>query len=503
VNQANALRLTSRAMTGDAPFVLALDLGTSSTRAMVFDANGVEVPDTKSQVAHALRTSGDGAAVFDPAALLREVEACLDATLRAFGGEVTAVATSQLVTNLLAVDENGAPLTPVLTYADTRCAAEVETLRAEIDERAVHARTGCRLHSSYWPPRFRWLTTAQPALMAQRPRWLSVAEWIHLRLTGGALCSRSVASWTGLFNRTAGTWDAGWLDALGLTAEQFAPIASDDDALAGLTHDHAQRWPQLAGAAWLPPVSDGVASNIGSGCLNAARVALSVGTSGAMRVVVPSAELGDALPFGAACYQLDGARSLPACALNDAGSVFAWLKETLRIHGEGADLESELAFLPPLDHGVTMLPFLTGERSPGWNPRAHFVLHGATAETQPIELLQAGLEAVALRFAACHEVLQPFIAPDAEVIASGGGLLNSPTWTQMMADALGRPVVASAETEPSARGAALLALEALGARRLSDLTTAFGATFEPRPALTERYRAALKVQTELYGKMLG
>ena len=117
--------------------------------------------------------------------------------------------------------------------------------------------------------------------------------------------------------------------------------------------------------------------------------------------------------------------------------------------------------MAPDSHGLTFLPLLSGERGPGWSDRAGATIEGLTLATTPLELLRAGLEAVALRFA----MLDADLPGEQTVVATGGGLVNSPAWTQIIADALGRPVAHSGVDEGSSRGAAVLALEALGETR--------------------------------------
>ncbi len=148
--------------------------------------------------------------------------------------------------------------------------------------------------------------------------------------------------------------------------------------------------------------------------------------------------------------------------MTEGGNVFAWLHEILDLP-PGTDLDSLLTTMEPEAHGLTVLPFLAGERSPGWAGDARATLHGLTQATTPVDIVRAGMEAVAYRVALVFDRLKPLLPSGFEVIASGGALLNSPVWLQMMADVLGRPVTTSKVEEASARGAALLALEALGA----------------------------------------
>ena len=125
-------------------------------------------------------------------------------------------------------------------------------------------------------------------------------------------------------------------------------------------------------------------------------VALTVGTSGAMRVVVPGGV--DTLPPGLWVYRVDRRRALFGGALSNGGNLFEWMSHTLRLDADPA-VEAALRTLPPDGHGLTMLPFFAGERSPGWNPNARAAIIGLSLATAPLEILQAGLEAVAYRFA--------------------------------------------------------------------------------------------------------
>ncbi|MGI8865667.1 MAG: FGGY-family carbohydrate kinase, partial [Rubrobacteraceae bacterium] len=146
---------------------------------------------------------------------------------------------------------------------------------------------------------------------------------------------------------------------------------------------------------------------------------------------------------------------------------------------------------------------LNGERGPGWADLANGVVSGLSMNTRPIDILRAAMEAVALRFALVQEQLNTVFPREKEIIASGGGLLNSPTWTQIMADALERPVTLSGAQEASARGAALLALDKLGLLEIEAVETLLGDTIQPNPEACTTYRKALDRQLALYGDVLG
>jgi gluconokinase len=257
----------------------------------------------------------------------------------------------------------------------------------------------------------------------------------------------------------------------------------------------------LARVPWFPGWGDGATSNIGAGCVTSGQVAMMVGTSGAMRVVRSSRGL--VIPPRLFCYRVDVARVVIGGALSNGGNLIDWLRAALRVPEDHQAMERVVAALPPDGHGLTMLPFLAGERSPGWKPRARAVIGGLALHTSPEEIVRAGYETVANRFAIIHALLKesnPRIGP---VVASGAALLHSPAWLQIMADALGTTVTASAVPEASSRGATLLALEALGAIPTpSALPAPTGAVYRARRTVTSRYRAAAARQQALYRQLI-
>src|SRR5260370_21137305 len=169
-----------------------------------------------------------------------------------------------------------------------------------------------------------------------------------------------------------------------------------------------------------------------------------VGTSGAMRAVIESKQV--KIPAGLWCYRVDRNRYVLGGALSNGGEVHAGMKRNLAL-GDDAATEQALASRKPGEHGLVVLPFFAGERSPYWRADLRGVITGLNLATQSIDILHAALESVALRFAEIYGLMRDSIGEPAHVVASGGALLHSPAWTQMMADALGVPVAASVEHE--------------------------------------------------------
>lgn len=502
------------------PFVLALDVGTSSVRAALYDARAREVLGTQARLARGFCTTAGGGSEADAESSVGAVLGVLDEAVgRAPAGLLSRVnwlAVSCFWHSLVGLDRGGRAVTPVYGWADTRAALQAARLRAELDEARTHARTGCRFHPSYWPAKLLWLREERPRLWRAAARWVSFGELITERLCGASRASVSMASGTGLFDQRAFAWDGPLIAALDLDLKTLPTLARRGETFA-LSADAAARWPALAAARVFPAVADGAASNVGEGCASPDRVALMVGTSGAMRVAYEG-DPPDAPDPALWCYRVDERRALVGGALSDGGGLYAWLRQTLALPAGrketvgGEDyapefddeaLERAVAALAPDAHGLTVLPFWSGERSTGWNPSAAGAILGLRAHTRPEEIVRAALEAVAYRFALIARSLEAH-APAAEVRASGGALAASPAWTQILADVLGRPVRPSRVPEASSRGAVLLALEAAGAiQSVSDIETPAGPGVAPDPSRHAAYRRGLERQERLYDLLIG
>jgi gluconokinase len=331
--------------------------------------------------------------------------------------------------------------------------------------------------------------------------WQSFSDLLFQRFFGHIETSVSMASGTGLLNRFTCEWDQLLTEKLGLSVDALPNIAPERETFDDLLPNFARRWPQLAGARWALAIGDGAANNVGAGCVSSDRIALMIGTSGAMRLLLEG-KPPERLESGLWCYRLDRNRPVVGGALSDGGGLYAWLINALKVGSDLKKIESELSAMLPDQHGLTLMPFWTGERSTGWHEDARGAILGLTLHTRPVEILRAAMEAIAYRFALITEALTRS-APDASIIASGGALNASPTWTQILSDVIGRPLILSVATEASSRGAALYALETIGAiESIASAPPATGLAFNPGAENHERYRAGLARQQAVYERLV-
>lgn len=437
------------------PRVLAIDIGTSSVRAQIFDSDAQEREPAR-------RNYPDEN---DPLRIVALVREAVDEAVA--GEEYDAVGGSCFGHSLLALDEYGRPLTEILGWRDTRSADAADWLLRRVDAEAVHARTGCHIHTSYWPAKLAWLA----AQNVRASKFVGFSEYLYAQLLGSAVpISISLASATGLLDLHARAWDQELLEPLGVDAEQLPEIS--DEAVDG----------------WFPALLDGACSNLGAGCVTPERAALMVGTSGAFRTVYEAAQP-EARP-GLFIHWVDDRRVVEGGSLSDGGALVQWLDDTLK------DPDGSPAGRDPDSHGLTFLALLGGERSPGWHQHAQGAVQGLTFRTTALDIRQAALEGVAFTFAAVAG-LMPEVE---EIVATGGSLLKDDDWLQIMADALGRPVTASGVQEASLRGAAVVALERLGG---SLPPGALGRVVQPRLEHADAYRAARERHGRLYEAAIG
>jgi len=404
--------------------------------------------------------------------------------------QIKAVGLSCFAMALVGLDAAGEAVTPVYTNADWRNADAAKALRAELERDgaldAVQGRTA-PLDGRYAPAlllRLRESADAEErAAGAKVVRWTTLSALLLERITGAQQpVTISEAACTGLLDRVELQWHAGLLDRLAVPPGKLPPLCGGGDMhRGGLLPPLQERWPELAGAAWARGVGDYAAANVGTGCERRGRVCVTMGANASMRMFVeraapPAGGGGGGSDAAAAvlpemppqlwCYSISEELALVGGDLADGGSIYAWGMEQLAAGGleEMARLQQECSALPADSHGLTVLPFFSGESAGLGMPAGMGTITGMTLNTSRADLLRAMMESVALRLKGTFEQLRALAPGEAcEVLASGKALFKSPLWQQMLANALGVPVtVQQSAAHACSTGAGLLALRGIG-----------------------------------------
>jgi gluconokinase len=482
-----------------ADVVLGVDIGTTSAKAVAFDVDGREL--SRGEAGYPLLEPEPGQAVQDPAAVVDGTLGAIRAAARGArdaGARIAALSFSAAMHSLVGLDGDGRALTPLITWGDMRATEQAERLRAEHPD--LHDRTGTPLHPMAPLAKLLWLAEHEPATFAATRRWAGIKELVTARLAGAWMVDHSIASGTGLLNLRELDWDREALAVAGVDAGKLSPLVPATERLA-LAAAAATELGLEAGLPLVVGAGDGPLANLGVGAVHPGVAACSIGTSGALRLMVerPGIDRGHSV----FCYALVPGRWTVGGAVNNGGVVLRWAGEALAPdlgpHSEAALLELAADVAPGSD-GLLMAPYLLSERAPHWSsePRGAYV--GLTRHHGRGHLVRAALEGVCLQLALVLASMRD-AGNEVREIRATGGFARSALWRQMLADALGMPVGFPGGHEGSAFGAALLGMDALGLvggiDRAAELVTV-DEVVEPDAGAAEVYADLLPTFASLY-----
>ncbi|MDR3518849.1 MAG: gluconokinase [Azospirillaceae bacterium] len=454
--------------------MLGVDIGTTSTKAVMFTVDGGIV--AQHAVEYPLLTPVPGAAEQDPQQIFDAVLTAIRVTVARAAVEVPDIAArlagvsfSAAMHSVIAVDAAGTPLTRSITWMDSRAVDWARRLRDEFGGHQIYLRTGTPIHPMSPLAKLLWLKHEQPDLFRRAARFVGIKEYVLFRLFGRWVVDHSIASATGLFNLVALDWDAGALDLLGLGADRLSTPVATTFILDGLAADIARSLGLRPGTPFIVGANDGVLSNLGLGAIQPGQVAVTIGTSGAMRTVIDTPRTD---PSGRTfCYALTARHWVIGGPVNNGGIIFRWVRDELAASETetakrlGIDPYAVLTRIaervPAGCEGLIFHPYLAGERAPLWNADLRGSYFGLAMHHHKEHMIRAVLEGVIFNLYSILPAVESLIGPTRRIMATGG-FARSRLWRQMMADVFNREVTVPQSIESSCLGAAVLGLLALG-----------------------------------------
>jgi gluconokinase len=450
--------------------VIGVDIGTTATKAVVFDLRGRVVAHRN--VGYPLLTPTPATAEQDPDEIHRAVVAAIrDAVrgARVAPDDIACVAFSAAMHSVIAVADDGSALTRSITWADNRAARWAERIRAERDGMAIYRRTGTPIHPMSPLVKLAWLRDEQPKLFAAAARFVGIKEYVFNRLFGRYVVDHSIASATGLLNLATLDWDDGALDVAGVSRERLSALVPTTYHLEGLDRRVAAELGIDAATPFVIGANDGSLSNVGVNAIQPGEVAVTIGTSGAMRTVVEQPVTD---PEGRTfCYALTERHWVIGGPVNNGGIIFRWVRDEIaasecetakRLGIDPYDVLTRIAErVAPGSDGLIFHPYLAGERAPMWNPNLRGSFFGLAMHHHKEHLIRAVLEGVIYNLYSILPAMESLIGR-VRTIKATGGFARSGLWRQMMADVFDREVVVPESFESSCLGAAVLGLYALG-----------------------------------------
>ena len=488
-------------------YILAHDLGTTGNKASLFDARGALV--SSALATYATDYPHPNWAEQQPGDWWQAVVVATQQLLRQSGVDpraIAAVSFSAQMMGCVAVDAAGNALRPCIIWADQRAQAEADALAAACGGAAhVYRITGHRPSPAYSAPKILWLRSHQPDIYAAAACFLQPKDYIVHRLTGELATDYSDASGTLLFDLTAHTWHAPFLDALGLDAARLPTPYPSATVVGQITPAAAAATGLAAGTPVVIGGGDGACAGVGAGVVEPGSAYCYIGTS-AWISVSSAAPVIDPQARTVTFAHLHPARYCPMGTMQAAGGAREWAWALLRNDGidmdAHADLDDAAGQVAPGAGGVIFLPYLLGERSPHWDPLARAAWLGMAMPTGKPELARAVLEGVALNLRLILDTLRAQVSLDAVRLIGGGS--RSPLWRQILADCWQLPVQTLAlKTEATAWGAAVAGGVGVGlydweiAARQAQVIDAV----DPNPAHTAAYAELTAIYADAYAAL--
>ncbi|NMO94179.1 gluconokinase [Paenibacillus lemnae] len=471
-------------------YMIGVDIGTTSTKAVLFKENGELV--AKSGGEYPLLTPSPSIAEQDPEQIFQTVITSVKEVMVSSGindTDVLFVSFSSAMHSVIAMDKDGKPLTRCITWADNRSAPYSTLLKNDMNGHELYLRTGTPIHPMSPITKLMWLRQEEQDIFKNTAKFISIKEYIFYKLFGQYVVDHSIASATGMMNLKTLEWDHEALDIAGVTAEQLSQLVPTTHIIEGLNAGYAAAMMLPASLPFVVGASDGVLSNLGVDATKPGIVAATIGTSGAIRTVV-NEPMTD--PKGRIfCYALTEDKWVIGGPVNNGGMIFRWVRDQLaasevetakRLGISPYDVLTKIAErVPPGSNGLLFHPYLTGERAPLWDPNARGSFFGLTLNHQKEHMIRSVLEGVIFNMYMVMLAMEEQVGRPS-VIHATGGFARSPIWRQMMADIFDQRVIVPESYESSCLGAVVLGLYATGRTDTLDIVGRMvGGTYEHRP----------------------
>jgi sugar (pentulose or hexulose) kinase len=476
--------------------VLTVDVGTTSLRAILYDAGGnarhIEQRHNPPDYLENGRVEQDPRSW--QSGLVSILRGCREAA-GPLGLEPVCIAATAQRSSVLPVDAAGTPLHPAILWQDTRSAGLVREMAAH--DARVHSKTGLTISPVFSAVKMRWLRENRPEVWRATHKLLGVQDWVLFQLSGRFVTDHSFASRTNLFDLRARRWDPDMLALFGVPERMLCDLVAPGAVVGGLTPAMAA---QTGLAGGLPVVSAGgdqQCAALGLGLFAAGRAVANTGTGSYLVGHADAPVLDAQRRVSCNVAAVPGAYIVEAAMLS-TGAVHRWLRELLAHGADDADssfetLDAEAARAPAGCNGLVLLPDFKGAGSPDWDPEARGALVNLHLGTTRGEIVRAILEGIAFKLAQGLEVVEELCGPMAEVHAAGG-LTRSALFDQIQSDVFERPVSSFGAGEATSQGAWIAGAVATGL--VTGYREAFAllagreppVVYHPNPATRELYR---------------
>ena len=481
------------------PYIIGVDIGTGSAKAVSIDFFGEIL--ASSQVHYPMLKNPEGFSEQDPETVWDAFVKCVKEIVNTMQHVPVAVSLSSCMHSLIVTDKNHFPITNLISWADTRSEKIAYEIRESENAESIYKETGTPIHSMSPLCKIIWLRTQATEIFAKANKFISIKEFIWYKLFNAYQVDQSIASATGLFNIEKYEWNSNSLQLCGIETGHLSEIVRTDfirndanDKIASLLHVSAN-------TQFCIGASDGCLANLGSFAMDKATAAITIGTSGAVRI----ANAKPVINFGAMIfnYVLDTNTFICGGPVNNGGNVFDWMmKSFLQIPNAGKreydNFFKRVDEIPPGSKGLLFLPYLHGERAPIWDEKSCGLFFGIKSFHDQSYFLRAALEGICYGLKNILQIIEQATQAIKQLNVSGG-FIHSETWVQILADVTGKKICLVQTEDASAIGAGFLYLKAIKiVEDYSSLKPSKKATIEPGENNNLAHEKYFQVFKDLY-----
>lgn len=439
-------------------YVLGIDIGTGSVKAVAVSFDSEAIVDAQNH--YPTYSPQAGYSEQDPDLIWEAFTSCLQEMVNRMQAVPVAICLSSAMHSLIPVNKLGRKLANMITWADCRSDSIATRLKQSAGGQQIYEWSGMPLHAMSPLCKIIWLREKIPKVFKQTHKFISIKEYIWFKLFGDFVIDYSMAGATGMLDISSLTWKSELLDLAGIREDQLSRLVKTDYAFRGSC--------SLSGilkndTAFFIGASDGCLANLGSFAIRKGVAAITIGTSGAVRIASKRPIINtSAMTFS---YCLDENTFICGGPVNNGGNALEWLitcflGKTLK-ENVFTEVFTMVEQVPSGAEGLLFLPYLNGERAPVWDANSSGAFIGICSHHTQAHFCRAVLEGICF---ALNDVLLAVEDGSESInqINVSGGFVNSQTWMQLLSNITGKRLALIHVQDASAMGAAFLALKALG-----------------------------------------
>ncbi|MBY0098416.1 gluconokinase [Mesobacillus maritimus] len=450
-------------------YMLGIDIGTTSTKAVLFTDKG-DVIHTEN-IGYPLYTPDVTTAEQDPEEIFQAVlQAVSSITKHHSEKAISFVSFSSAMHSVIAMDENDQPLTNCITWADNRSEAWAHTIKTELNGHEIYKRTGTPIHPMSPLCKIAWIVNDRPEIATHAKKYIGMKEYIFKKLFNQYVVDYSLASCMGMMNLKNLEWDEEALEVAGVTRDQLSELVPTTKIFTDCDPVLAKKMGISPDTPFVIGASDGVLSNLGVNAIHKGEIAVTIGTSGAIRTIIDQPQTDEKGRIF--CYALTENHWVIGGPVNNGGMVLRWIRDEFassevetakRLGIDPYEVLTKIADrVRPGSDGLLFHPYLSGERAPLWNPDVRGSFFGLTLSHKKEHMIRAALEGVIYNLYTVFLALTECMDGPVTRIQATGGFARSDVWRQMMSDIFESEVIVPESYESSCLGACILGLYATG-----------------------------------------